>query len=317
MARSRRPEGAQREAILRRADDPFERKGKLELEPQDSPSHPLAPMFADVRRLRRYQASQRRKPQTDRSRAVITMVHNEPVFLPIWLRYYSRFFDPGDIYVLDNDSTDGSTDGEGFVRIPVENDEVDHTWMVRTIEGLQGELLERYDVVLVTDVDEIVAPVPQLGSLDRYLARFDEEWVNCLGYEIIHMRDREPPLRPDQPILEQRRFWFPNDGYDKAALGTVPMEWRPGFHGRADNKFRLDPDLRMIHLHRMDYDICLQRHMQRRRRAWAEQDAREGWAAHNRITEEEDFERWFYEDSSVNGVEIRPEEIPPEWRGAF
>ena len=33
--------------------------------------------------------------------------------------YYSRFFAPEDIYVLDNDTSDGSTDRDGFVRIPV------------------------------------------------------------------------------------------------------------------------------------------------------------------------------------------------------
>ena len=48
------------------------------------------------------------------------MVYNEAVFLPIWLRYYSRFFAPDDIYVLDHESTDGSTSGSGFVRIPVD-----------------------------------------------------------------------------------------------------------------------------------------------------------------------------------------------------
>ncbi len=95
------------------------------------------------------------------------MVHNEPFFLPIWLRYYSRFFAAEDIYVLDNDSTDGSTDRDGFVRIPVSHDRVDHTWMVRTIEELQHELLERYDVVLVTDVDEIVIAHPRAGRPGR------------------------------------------------------------------------------------------------------------------------------------------------------
>src|SRR2546425_12855184 len=39
-------------------------------------------------------------------RAVLTMVHNEPVFLPIWLRYHSRFFGADDIYVLDHDTSE-------------------------------------------------------------------------------------------------------------------------------------------------------------------------------------------------------------------
>ena len=71
------------------------------------------------------------------------MVHNEPVFLPIWLAYYSRFFAPEDIYVLDNDTTDGSTDRDGFVRIPVPTTRSDHVWMVETIEKLQHELIEQ------------------------------------------------------------------------------------------------------------------------------------------------------------------------------
>jgi hypothetical protein len=291
---------------------------KLVLEPGDSPDHPLAPWFADARRRRREHYASRPPASTKpRRHAVITIVHNEPVFLPIWLRYYSRFFAPEDIYVLDNESTDEFVKQGGFVRIPVAHESVDHPWMVETIEGLQHELLDRYDVVLVTDVDEIVVPDPKLGTLGDYLDRFDEEWVNCLGYELLHMQDSEPPLALDRPILDQRGHWFFNDAYDKAALATVPMSWRPGFHGRKDFHYNLDPDLRLIHLHRMDYGICLERHRVRSRRSWAERDARKGWAIHNRITEEQEFHRWFYEDSCFKNLEIKPERIPATWRGLF
>jgi hypothetical protein len=290
------------------------------LEPWDSPNHLMAPWFEKARRERREHYASRPKPGKPRTRAIITMVHNEPVFLPIWLRYYSRFFAPQDMFVFDNETSDGSTDRDGFVRIPVQHDSVDHTWMVRTIEGFQHELLDRYDVVIVTDVDEIIAPVPQLGTLGEYLDYFDEAWVNCLGYELIHMKDREPPLRLDRAILEQRRYWFFNGGYDKAALATVPMSWRPGFHGREDFQFNPDPDLRLIHLHRMDYEICRERHRIRGRKPWAETDDREGWAVHNRITEEAAFNRWFYEESGFAGFDVykvQVEEIPPIWRGLF
>jgi Glycosyl transferase family 2 len=287
------------------------------LEPQDSPDHPMAPWFEKARRERREHYASRPKLRAPPTRALVTMVHNEPVFLPIWLRYYSRFFRPDDIYVMDNDTTDGSTDRDGFVRIPVEHDRVDHEWMVRQAEELQHDLLDRYDAVLVTDVDEIVAPVPERGDLGEYLDGFDEEWVNCLGYELIHMKDREAPLRLDRPILDQRRYWFFNGAYDKAALATVPMEWRPGFHGRADFHFNPDPDLRLIHLHRMDFGICLERHRVRQQRAWNDRDAEEGWAAHNRIVDEEGFERWFYGDSGFEGFAIKPELIPATWRGRF
>jgi hypothetical protein len=283
------------------------------LEPQDSRAHPLAPWFSSWRRER--DAARGRAGAARKSRAAITIVHNEAVFLPIWLRYYSRFFGPEDLYVLDNETTDGSVERDGFVRIPVVNDEVDHIWMRETVEGLQHELLDRYDAVLVTDVDEIVSPVPEWGDLGQYIDRLQEEWVNCMGYEVLHMRDREPAFDTRKPVFDQRGWWYPNDAYDKPALATEAMTWKAGFHARADGQARLDPDLRLIHLHRMDYDICLQRHRTRNRRRWAERDQREAWAVHNQITEEREFGRWFFEDSSCEGVEIKPEKVRISWRG--
>jgi hypothetical protein len=274
-------------------------RGGLDIEIHESLEHPYEVFFKWLRQSRaeRY-ASWRPGMGVDKRRAVQTIVQNEAVFLPIWLRYYSRFFAPDDIYVFDHQSTDGSTSGSGFVRIPVTHDTVDHTWMVGTLQAHQHELLERYDMVLTIDVDEIVLPTPEWGTLGQYLDRFDEEWVNCLGYEILHLKDREAPLDPDRPILEQRGYWFANAPYDKPALATVPMEWEPGFHMRSDRQLNLDPDLYLVHLHRMDYEICLARHRWRRDRSWNRRDLDAGWAVHNRITEEEAFQRWFYEDDS-------------------
>ena len=160
----------------------------------------------------------------EKRRAVQTMVHNEPVFLPIWLRYYSRFFAPRTSTFSTTNRPTARRPEAGFVRIPVAHETVDHTWMVRTLEAHQHELLERYDMVLTTDVDEIVVPNPEWGTLGEYLDRFDEEWVNCLGYEILHLKDRERPIRPDRPMLEQRGYWFANAAYDKPALATRPDE---------------------------------------------------------------------------------------------
>jgi hypothetical protein len=245
------------------------------------------------------------------------MVHNEPVFLPIWLRYYSRFFNHEDIYVLDHDTSDGSTERDGFVRIPVSHGSVDHTWMVRTIEAHQRELFERYDAVLVTDVDEIVSPWPDCGTLAEYIDRLDEEFVNCVGYEVIHMIDREGPFDPSRSVLDQRGYWFPNGAYHKPALTTKPCRWGPGFHAREDGRSAVDPDLCMIHLHRMDYEICLARHRHRHTRPWNEEDMKERWASHNLIVDEAEFARWFYEDNSLGDVEIAIQPIPPAWRGLF
>jgi hypothetical protein len=289
----------------------------LDLEPTDTPRHPLAPWFAGFRQARRAHYATRTAPAARRSRAVITMVHDESVFLPLWLAYYGRWFRPDELYVLDNDTTDGSTDAGGFVRIPVHHETVDHRWMVERVQDLQHELLETKDVVLVTDVDELIVANPRHGDLGEYVQRFDEPFVNCLGYELLHQADREPPLDLGLPILQQRGFWFFNGGYDKAALATEPMQWRTGFHGREDFAMNTDPDLRLVHLHRMDYELCLARHRTRNRKPWAPADAASGWARHNQITDDVAFARWFAEDSCFENFAIQLEPIPADWRGVF
>jgi hypothetical protein len=282
------------------------------VEVEEPREHPLTEFFDSLRQSRR----ENRAPAGTRQRsAVLTIVRDEPVFFPIWLRYYSRFFAPDDIHVLDHEGTDGSTDVGGFVRIPVKNQTVDNDWIVETVQAEQRRLLESYDCVLTVDVDELVTPDPRWGTLDDYLAGFTEDFVNCLGYEIIHLRDREPPIQLDRPVFEQRGYWFAADGYDKPSLATVPMDWKPGFHGREDGKLNLDPDLFLIHLHRMDYDVCLQRHGRWRRWEWSAIDLDGGRGTHNRITDPEEFERWFYTEGCFGGQkEITVERIPERWK---
>jgi Glycosyl transferase family 2 len=301
------------------SDGPLDRRSVIVPEPREDVAHPMSLYFEGLRRRRRrhYAGRKQTGPGAFKRRAVVTIVHNEPIFLPIWLGYYSRFFGPEDIYVLDHDTSDGSTARDGFVRIPVSHETVDHTWMVRTIEAKQHELLASYDVVLVTDVDEIVAPQPEWGTLGEYIDRFDEEFVNCLGYEVIHLIDREGPFDPVRPVLDQRGYWFANDAYSKPALGNTPTRWVPGFHAREDGRMRLDPDLFLIHLHRMDYEICLARHRYRRSRAWNDRDLAENWASHNRISDESEFSRWFYEDSCFDDIPMVIEPIPTAWRSLF
>jgi hypothetical protein len=250
------------------------------------------------------------------SSAVFTIVYNEPIFLPIWLRYYSRFFAPDDIYVLDHQSDDGSTAAHGFVRVPLERETYDDLWKVEANETYQRELLSRYDVVLTTDVDEIVAPDPAHGTLRDYIDAFDDDFVNCVGYEVLHMKDAEPPLFLGRPILRQRRYWYRNAGYDKPLLSKVSMKWSSGLHSRTDGQRNRDPTLRLIHLHRMDYAICLARHRAHQHRYLEQTDIAAERSYHNRIVEEAAFERWFYEDSCFEklGIQIDPEPIPEAWR---
>jgi hypothetical protein len=247
--------------------------------------------------------------------AVLTIVRDEALFFPIWLRYYARFFHPLDIHVLDHGSTDGCTGGEGFVRIPVEHPTVDVLWVRDTVQAQQHLLLERYDAVLCVDVDEIVAPDPQWGTLGDYIEGFRGEIARCSGYEIIHVRDAEPPLDLTRPVMQQRFHWFPNRMYSKPALARVPLQWSPGFHECRGLKQEPDAKLYLIHLHRMDYDLCRSRHRARAAADWNDRALRHSWYYQMRIQDEPEFGRWFYGDTVSGGtVPLCIEPIPRRFR---
>ena len=279
-------------------------------------THPMHEFFDGLRitRRERYASTSASARRHRRRRAIITIVHNEPIFLPLWLRYYSRFYAPEDIYVLDHGTDDGSTSAGGFTRIPVSHQGYDAEWVRDVIAAQQEELLGRYDSVLVADCDEIVAPDPAFGTLGDYLERFDEEYVNCLGYEIIHLPD-EPAFDPGRAVLEQRGYWFANDGYDKPALASTSIERVPGLHARADRKMNLDPDLRLIHLHRLDYAACFARHRGRVGDR-SDRDVEAGHGGHLLADDEQEFSRWFYEQTAFDeyGIHLEIEPIPRRWR---
>ncbi len=248
-----------------------------------------------------------------KSRAVLTIVRNEGVFLPIWLRYYSQFFPAEDIYVLDHQSTDGSTDGPGFVRVPVSQPAYGAGWQRDVVQRYQHELIDRYDIVLYSDVDEIVAPDPRHGHLGDYIEHFDQDFVTCRGYEVLHMKEDEPSFDHTKPVLAQRATWYANSSYSKSLLARVPMLWHGGFHERVDGRTISDSHLYLIHLHRMDYDICLSRHRERCRFPLAQIDRDHGWGYQNSLIDPVEFTSWFYGDS-VGPIPIQPQQVPSYWR---
>jgi hypothetical protein len=146
--------------------------------------------------------------------AVFTIVYNERYLLPIWLRHYSNYFAPEDIYVLDNDSDDGSTEGTGFNRVIAHNDHAfDHQWLNETVRAQQCKLLEEYEFVLFSEVDEIVCYDPEkYGSFSEMLTEFKSRGLHCTrcyGHEIVQHIEEEAPIDlNNHPILRQRKYWY-------------------------------------------------------------------------------------------------------------
>ena len=85
---------------------------------------------------------------------MFTIVKNESYFLPIWIKYYSFFFDKNDIYILDHDSDDNSTTELDVNVVNIHNTlAFDHQWLVDTVQDFQQKLLEKYKCVLFSESD--------------------------------------------------------------------------------------------------------------------------------------------------------------------
>jgi hypothetical protein len=253
-------------------------------------------------------------------RAVFTIVQNEPTFLPLWVRYYSRHFDPADIYVLDHGTTDGSTDGlEGCQVVEVHRDRsFDHAWLKGTVEDFQAFLLRSYDAVLFAEADEFVVPDPdRYRDLAAYIEALEAPAACCTGYNVVHYPDEEGPLRFGEPILRQRRWWHPaRRWYSKRLLARAPLSWHYGFHDELSAPFvQPDPALYLIHLHRVDFDYCLARHRSVTERRWYEEDRRRDLGRHYRVVDPEEFRDWFFGGYDLEGTEREP--IPERIRAMF
>jgi hypothetical protein len=255
-------------------------------------------------------------PLAVRPRAVFTIVHDEATFLPIFLRHYGRHFDPVDIYVLDHDTTDGSTTGleDRCNVVGVHRNTVfDHLWLKGIVEDFQTFLLRSYRTVLFADADELIVPNPdRFPDLASYMDSFEGPAASCTGFNVIQQPD-EAPLDFGSPILRQRATWNPSPQYSKRLMARIPLRWSAGFHKEFNAPDVLpDPDLMLIHLHRVDYARCLERHRAATARPWAEADRKWNLTWHQRVVDPEEFDEWFYTGEDLEGSSGEP--IPDRFR---
>ena len=247
-----------------------------------------------------------------RRRAAFTIVHNESVWLPLWLAHYGKEFDADDLFVLDHDSTDGSTwrcDGRCHV-VPVHRQAAfDHHWLKSVVEDFHAFLLRSYDVVVFAEADEflVVDPLHHAG-LGAYLDALDRPAARCSGFHVVQQAD-EAPLQFDRPVLAQRAWWHASLEYSKRLIGRIPLRWADGFHVEFNAPDDApDPALLLVHLHRADYDTCLARHRASAARDWdADEVARRaGWQ--NRVTDTDEFDKWFRRGPDLGS----PRELVPD-----
>ncbi len=209
--------------------------------------------------------------------AAVTMVYNEGHYLPVWASHYSRQVGADYCYVIDHGSTETIVlpPGMNLVRLP--RSPQDDRRRADFVSNLVESLLNYYDWVIYTDVDEMVIANPdRYSDLPSFCAEAMQDTVTCIGFDMQQVPALEPALQFDRPLGEQRHWARFTSAMCKPLLTRTPRHWSPGFHS-ADTPMTFS-ELYLFHLHWADHAIGLQRLGKTRAMSW--DDAHSG--AHQR-----------------------------------
>ena len=191
--------------------------------------------------------------------AAITFCRDEGRMLPLWIQYYGAQLGVQNLYVVDDNSEDGSTDDlpcDVLHIPPIRGGKFNSTRMAM-VGNLGRSLLQLYDVVLFCDTDEFIVPDPERHpGLKAYIEARTADGLNAvgsLGFNVVHNVGAEPPLDLTQPLLGQRQVAKFLPLMCKPAIKWVPAHWSSGTHG-VRTPYAVDPDLWMFHMKFGDRD---------------------------------------------------------------
>ena len=188
---------------------------------------------------------------------VITMARDEGTMLRRWVDHYSREVGAENLVVVDDNSSDGSTDDLPcpVLRIPPLTKKSFEPARMGLLGGLSAGLLEAYDAAIFCDVDEFIVADPKVHESLRHFvaARPGRRAVGVMGLNVVHDIALEPPLVEGEPILGQRSLAKFLPLMCKPSLKWEAANWALASHG-IKCPFEVDPELFMFHMKFADRD---------------------------------------------------------------
>jgi len=233
-----------------------------------------------------------------KKKAIFIPVKDENFFIHKWKEYYSKHFSKKDMYVLyygdDQEYLKNFSDINviSVTEFTVTNYNDQIVQIYEKNHQTYQKLLEEYQYVLMAEADEFIYHPDGLGN---YIDSMQDDFVTCTGFEMIHMKDSEPPFDYSRKIMDQRKYWYFDSAYFSKSLITSRMlQWNVGNHKISGEPRRMDPNLILVHMHKFDYDRTRKNHLRCAEMKWSEETLRTNMAWHYRIKEQEKFDEWFY-----------------------
>lgn len=166
-------------------------------------------------------------------RVAVTFEHKYSTYSKLWGDYYGKYVD--NLLIIDT--------GESLV----------HDWnaTTQTMNEVQDELFNQYDIILFADVDEFLIPDPdKYKDLGEYLDGVQDGVVRATGYNVMEMPG-DKPLDFTKPVLEQRSKWSYDQMYSKYVILMSPQTYTSNHEIVKGVK----PDSGLVLFHLRDADI--------------------------------------------------------------
>ncbi len=184
----------------------------------------------------------------------VTMVRNDEFFLRRWTAYYGKELGPENLFVFLDGMDQPLPDwcpGVNVVakeRVPGQVAAADRGRIDFISEQAAG-LLQSYDMVIGTDVDEFLVVDPALNvTLADFLSSLPEKTsFSGLGIDVGQHTGLENELDASKSFLLQRHHAVLSTRYSKASVITRPVRWGSGFHRIRNGNFHIVKDLYLFH----------------------------------------------------------------------
>lgn len=244
---------------------------------------------------------------------LLSYVHNEPFFFPIFLRYYSQIFEPQDIYIISNNN-----DYEFmyelqknylFTRIDLKTEyNHDFTAIHQEVNKQFAILFAKYKFVFLLECDEILYHSDGLLSACKFYERLPMPAIRCMGFEPVHdYLNGESTIDPSLPLLKQRKLWWDTKYFRKPVCLKQPIDYWYNMHNYDNNYHLIDAKLKLIHLKMIDYDVLWKRNEEALKEGnFSPETLESGKGWQNRICNKLEFDKYF--SQALHFCEPIPEE---------
>lgn len=210
---------------------------------------------------------------------LVTVMWNEEINLPHFIKYYSQFCDK--IYFFDTGSDDKSREIiQSNPKCVIRDDYRINELNDRTIINIKNNFYKELDSewVIVVDCDEFLYHPNGLTWLVDYLNENNYNVVHPVGYQMVADVLPEDIFDIKTGVYE----WL----YSKRCLfkKDVDINYEVGCHVSHPNSYRIkeyeNPDLKLLHYKFIDIDFVIERKNINGIRL-SEENRRNGWGVHN------------------------------------